>query len=1046
MKKTASPNDRSHLQWLLGLSVLSWTLSAPANPVGGTVNQGTASFTSLGSQFTIRTSDRTYINWQSFNIGLGETTSFLQPSSSSVVWNHINDPNASQILGNLNANGYVILQNQNGFFIGGQAVINTHGLLMTTAPIPMPDLSTGGPWDIKCPPPSASIINYGQINVEKGGSVFLISHDIDNHGTIWAPEGNIGLYAGKEVLVSDRPDGRGLSARVTLPAGSIDNSGKLIADAGTIAINAQVVNQGGLIQANSVREVNGSIELFASDAVNLGSSSVIAAKGDSQGTSAGGSVVIKSASSFSDKPGSMIDVAGGAQGGDGGQVEISASQISAINSSISGHAVQGFTSGKLFIDPANIVLASFGDNAPGSGTVNPNDPPSAGSSDTLTLNVESFNSLIAQNALSQISLSATKNIEISTLWNLPASQDPSASLTLTAGNKITLDDGSGIAAGKNWSINLFAGPQNLTAKPLVGTDGIYLQGNSYIQTQNGNINLWAANEVIINSGENGDPDGNGIRTSGGGNIHVATQYGDVNAGANTQGFSRFRARAPYYTVSGALGGISTAAGGDVDINAGGDVISYLPLGGSGPQIAGDAGIGAFGPQAGNVNITAGGSVFGHYVVANGSGAITSGGNVGGPNANANVALSLISGSWTINALHGSIYLQEVRNPNGTFNDAGGPSSLAYHLFDYGPKASVNLNAQAVYLTGLSLPRPAGDVPMIFPPTLTISAGAGGITLGDTVILFPSPYGDLQLTTVDGGDLVATPNNPLRPAVELIMSDSGATRWLSATTFGDIDHGTTPLELNNPDPAVISVSGDLKNVILITSKETHIKVGGDMQNSSFSGQNLHASDVTSIDVAGQIYNRSPYSFVILNQSIQNVPARDSAPNSPVSWSTIFSVAVDPSLIATLHPDGSVSQSQLAAYAGLHAGLFPFGNPGFVYNPVTRRLGFNGTMPQAVLAALQQPLTVLRYGPDGYPMIDSNGHFVTDRVIFANAAAIADLYAASQGAPSASDPASSTCTQAQFPWAIPMASCLAVSEIQPVTGMPTSLPLPATAVPI
>ena len=172
MKKTASPNDRSHLQWLLGLSVLSWTLSAPANPVGGTVNQGTASFTSLGSQFTIRTSDRTYINWQSFNIGLGETTSFLQPSSSSVVWNHINDPNASQILGNLNANGYVILQNQNGFFIGGQAVINTHGLLMTTAPIPMPDLSTGGPWDIKCPPPSASIINYGQINVEKAVQYF----------------------------------------------------------------------------------------------------------------------------------------------------------------------------------------------------------------------------------------------------------------------------------------------------------------------------------------------------------------------------------------------------------------------------------------------------------------------------------------------------------------------------------------------------------------------------------------------------------------------------------------------------------------------------------------------------------------------------------------------------------------------------------------------------------------------------------------------------------------------------------------------------------
>src|SRR5262249_34958453 len=195
------------------------------------------------------------------NIGVGETTSFLQPSSSSVVWNQINDANPSQILGNLNANGYVILQNQAGFFVGGQALINTHGLLMTTAPIAPPDPSVGGPWDFRMPPPTASIINYGQINTDKGGSVFLLSHNIENHGTINAPEGNIGLYAGKEVLISDRPDGRGLSARVTLPEGSVDNTGKLIADAGTIALHAEVVNQGGLIQANSAREVNGIIEL-----------------------------------------------------------------------------------------------------------------------------------------------------------------------------------------------------------------------------------------------------------------------------------------------------------------------------------------------------------------------------------------------------------------------------------------------------------------------------------------------------------------------------------------------------------------------------------------------------------------------------------------------------------------------------------------------------------------------------------------------------------------------------------------------------------------
>mgnify|MGYP000087082082 CR=1 FL=1 len=38
------------------------------------------------------------------------------------------------------------------------------------------------------------------------------------------------------VMINERPDGRGLSAAVALPEGSIDNSGKLIADAGIVGL------------------------------------------------------------------------------------------------------------------------------------------------------------------------------------------------------------------------------------------------------------------------------------------------------------------------------------------------------------------------------------------------------------------------------------------------------------------------------------------------------------------------------------------------------------------------------------------------------------------------------------------------------------------------------------------------------------------------------------------------------------------------------------------------------------------------------------------
>src|SRR4051794_25166880 len=112
-------------KWLSSSSIAAASLllslsSIMANPTGHSVAQGSATFTTSGSQLTVQTSDHAFINWQSFNIGAGETTTFVQPSASSVVWNQINDSNPSQILGNLNANGYVVLQNQNGFFIGGQ--------------------------------------------------------------------------------------------------------------------------------------------------------------------------------------------------------------------------------------------------------------------------------------------------------------------------------------------------------------------------------------------------------------------------------------------------------------------------------------------------------------------------------------------------------------------------------------------------------------------------------------------------------------------------------------------------------------------------------------------------------------------------------------------------------------------------------------------------------------------------------------------------------------------------------------------------------------
>lgn len=966
------------------------TTRVNANPQGGTVSQGAATFSTSGSQLTVTTSAQTFINWSSFNIGAGETTTFVQPSSSSVVWNHINDPNASQILGTLDANGYVVLQNSSGFYVGGQAAINTHGLLMTTAPIPMPSLSGGGAWQFDALPPSARIINYGQINIAGGAPAFLIASDIQNNGTISNPGGKIGLYAGEKVLVSTSPDGRGVSAEVTLPQGSVNNNGQLIADAGSIVMQAQVVNQGGLVQANSVRDVNGAIELTASDSLNLGANSVISARGDTQGVSAGGNVTLKTGNTFSDQVGSIIDISGGAQGGNGGAVEVSASQMDNFQSTIHGAAGAGFSGGKLTIDPTDILLDSAF--------------------------VSSLNSQIA-GGLSQVDVQADNDIELSTTWTL-ADQAAPAALTLSAGNNITFDNGSAIRAGKNWNLSLSAGTALAAgATPLPGSDGIYLDGNALIQSANGNINLWAANEVQVgwtgqSSGEGVANPGIGrITTTGGGSIEVTALYGDVNTGGNTSGFNYLK-NAPFYTpftvnpftgvigTTTTLGGISTAAGGNVSISAGGDVTSYYPTGSSGKSTAAaDPGTGAFGSQAGNVTITAGGNVFGHYVMMNGVGNITAGMDAG--NAGQNISLSGASSSWNVNAAR-DIYLQEVRNPNGVFNVQGGSSSDAYHFFDYNPLASLSLTAgDGVYLTGQNIPRPNDNVPILLPPSLSISAGAGGVTLENNMTLFPSPDGDLSIVTRSGssGDFLAENSS------SLVMSDSAQTHWFVSNTgtqpFSPSDHASTPPELNNSDPVIIDIDGNMQNVILQTTKQTEITVGGDMVNSSFSGQNLRPGDVTSIHVTGDIYNSGSFNWVFLQQAIPNVPIADLPPGAVNNWETALALAVDPAKIAGLTIPAGTDPSQYASYVNQ---VLLFGNSlqsSFAYNSSSKRLTFVGTMSSAVQTALEQPtLTVLRYDANGQPLV-VNGHFVTDQISWVAPNAIQALYQASQGAPPIQD---------------------------------------------
>jgi filamentous hemagglutinin family protein len=840
-----------------------------ANPLGMTVVSGSASSAQHGNLLQITTSQNTVLQWNSFNIAAGQTTIFNEPSASSIVFNNIRNANPSTIFGSLQANGIVVLENQSGFYFGPNAFVKAGGLVVTTSAI-NPWASAGGAgWSFDGPPAATPIVNYGHLETGSGGSLFLIAKQIENHGTIEAPGGTAALVAGQQVLLSERPDGLSLSAPVTLPAGSVNNQGKIVADAGQVLLQAQTVNNSGTIQANSVRQQNGVIELYASKDIQLSGSSVIQANGGGDGVSQGGNIVIKSGGSFGDSAGSQITATGGANGGNGGNVEVSAPNILSLNSKIDASAQAGWKEGLFSMDPENIVLGTFSSGSTSAGTSGVIS--ALGSSGTVDVDVGTA----FQNINASILLEASGDITLNpgTAWDLSASTGKTTGqLTLEAGGNITLGTAQQgpamITDENNWSLTLQAGYNFAAGQGVVSGQGtVTLNAGSAIQTATGNINVVAGNNVTI-QGAGGIVTGiaNGVVITGnGGNINVQAVAGSVNCGLSTAGYD-FQSTGAGYTVDPNLGGISTASGGNVSIQAGGNITAYLPNRSSSPS---DSGTGAFGASLGNVTLTAGGNVTGHYVVADGTGTITA--NNAGTSAN-NLALSLVKGGWVVNAAD-NIYLQEVRNPNGVFNNvvneggsgAVGPTTF---LFNYDPLASVALNAgNGVTITGTGLPRVNGAAePLIFPPILTIAAGAGGITLDTSVNLFPSPEGTLDLTTTGGGNLGPGPGG----SFTICISDSQSVNWLSTRTFTYNDPGVPNLllHLDDPNPVLINISGSVSDFTLYSPKPVQMYAARNIIDSSAVIENLRPTDTTTISAGGEILNHS--SFVILTLPAGETP--------------------------------------------------------------------------------------------------------------------------------------------------------------------------------
>ncbi len=279
------------------------SLAVSAGPVGGNVVSGTASIRSNGTQTDIvQSSARAVIDWNQFNIAVGESVHFRQPDARSSTLNRVTGGDPSQILGTMTATGQVLLLNPNGVLFGRDARVDTAGLIVSTARLSNEDFLAGR-LNFTAPEKlGGSIVNLGTITVRDGGLAAFVAPHVRNEGFIQADLGRVILASGSSFAVDLAGDGLlSLAVRdadlngMTDVQGSavatlVQNTGSLVARSGQVVLMTpafasglidNAINLGGVVRADTVQQDrNGAILLSATNGhIQLGGE--IAAPGGS---------------------------------------------------------------------------------------------------------------------------------------------------------------------------------------------------------------------------------------------------------------------------------------------------------------------------------------------------------------------------------------------------------------------------------------------------------------------------------------------------------------------------------------------------------------------------------------------------------------------------------------------------------------------------------------------------------------------------------------------------------------------------------------------
>ena len=341
--RVANPSVPIRLRCLRPLALAVATLCAsgalqaagPVLPSGLQVVQGQATLQTSGRQLSITNTAGALLNWQQFSIGAGDAVRFVQPSTSSKVLNRVVGQDPSSILGSLSSNGQVWLLNPNGVLFGATARIDVAGLVASTLRLDDDAWRAGvasgrfslagaaaGAFD-------AAVVNQGALRSSSGGQVLLIggSGGVHNAGLIETPDGQVVLAAGSQVDLIDTATPR-LGLQLRAPQGEVLNLGRLSASGGRIDLQAALVNQQGIVRADSLAAgPGGQVLISASQGATLGAASRTSA----DGVAGGGLVQVDGGAGVLQASG-QISALGGS--GTGGSIALLGRQVGLLDGAL----------------------------------------------------------------------------------------------------------------------------------------------------------------------------------------------------------------------------------------------------------------------------------------------------------------------------------------------------------------------------------------------------------------------------------------------------------------------------------------------------------------------------------------------------------------------------------------------------------------------------------------------------------------------------------------------------------------------------------------